>query len=225
MSDDDLLNDDEIQKLLAQAAGGGSPAASAGGAPDLSTSASDAAGDSDSQLLDSNELEALLAAGSSRAAPAPTGAMPSPPPASTFKATGGQSTSQRAEKLLDDVDAGLEAAMFDEPRGRRNVVSELEGAEPFDFAEFGDPGGPGGRGFSLGTLDDVELDLHIELGRAELLIDEVLLLREGAVVPLDKLAGDPVDILVNGRLLARGEVLVLNDNFCVRVAEIISPDF
>ena len=73
-------------------------------------------------------------------------------------------------------------------------------------------------------MQDVELDLRIELGRTELLIEEVLQLREGTVVPLDKLAGDPVDILVNGRLIARGEVLVLNDNFCVRVAELISDD-
>lgn len=49
-------------------------------------------------------------------------------------------------------------------------------------------------------------------------------LREGSVVPLDKLAGDPVDIFVNGRMVARGKVLVLNDNFCVRVAEILTPE-
>ena len=61
------------------------------------------------------------------------------------------------------------------------------------------------------------------MGRTELLIEEVLELREGSVVPLNKLAGDPVDILVNGRLVARGEVLVLNDNFCVRIAEIVAP--
>ncbi len=75
----------------------------------------------------------------------------------------------------------------------------------------------------MSALQDVELDLRIELGRTELLIEEVLQLREGSVVPLNKLAGDPVDILVNGRLVARGEVLVLNDNFCVRVAEIVAP--
>ena len=67
--------------------------------------------------------------------------------------------------------------------------------------------------------------VRIELGRTELLIDEVVKLKEGSVVPLDKLAGDPVYILVNGRLIARGEVLVLNDNFCVRIAEILTPDF
>jgi flagellar motor switch protein FliN/FliY len=71
-------------------------------------------------------------------------------------------------------------------------------------------------------LDDVQLDVQIELGRADLLIDEVLAMREGMVVPLDKLAGDPIDIVVNGRLLGRGEVLVLNDNFCVRVVEIVA---
>ncbi|HVX60109.1 MAG TPA: FliM/FliN family flagellar motor switch protein [Pirellulales bacterium] len=49
-------------------------------------------------------------------------------------------------------------------------------------------------------------------------------MRKGSVVPLDKLAGDPVDIFVNGRLIAKGEVLVLNDNFCVRVAELIAGE-
>ena len=52
-------------------------------------------------------------------------------------------------------------------------------------------------------------------------LEDVLKLTKGAVVPLDNLAGDPVDIYVNGRLIARGEVLVLNDNFCVRVGELI----
>ena len=49
-------------------------------------------------------------------------------------------------------------------------------------------------------------------------------LRKGSVVTLDKLAGDPVDLYVNGRLVARGEILVLNDNFCVRVAELLGSD-
>jgi len=70
----------------------------------------------------------------------------------------------------------------------------------------------------------VELDLRIELGRTQMYLEDVLQLRRGAVVALDKLAGDPVDVFVNGRLVARGEVLVLNDNFCVRIAELISGD-
>lgn len=75
---------------------------------------------------------------------------------------------------------------------------------------------------SLDFLDDVELDVRVELGRAEMLIEDVLKLSAGAVVELDKVAGDPVDIYVNARLVARGEVLVLNDTFCVRVNEIVS---
>jgi flagellar motor switch protein FliN/FliY len=70
----------------------------------------------------------------------------------------------------------------------------------------------------------VQLDLKIELGRTQMHLEDVLRMKQGAVVTLDKLAGDPVDIYANGRLIARGEVLVLNDNFCVRVAELISGD-
>src|ERR1700722_20450557 len=74
---------------------------------------------------------------------------------------------------------------------------------------------------SIDLLRDVELNVKIELGRSRMLVEEVLQLTEGSVVELDKLAGDPVDVFVNDRLVARGEVLVLNDNFCVRVNEIV----
>ncbi len=75
---------------------------------------------------------------------------------------------------------------------------------------------------SIDMLRDVELNVKIELGRARMLVEDVLKLSEGSVVELDKLAGDPVDVFVNERLVARGEVLVLNDNFCVRVNEIVA---
>lgn len=75
---------------------------------------------------------------------------------------------------------------------------------------------------SIDLLRDVELNVKIELGRSHMLVEDVLRLSEGSVVELDKLAGDPVDVFVNDRLVARGEVLVLNDNFCVRVNEIIA---
>ncbi len=75
---------------------------------------------------------------------------------------------------------------------------------------------------SIQLLKDVGLHVKIELGRSRMLVEDVLRLGEGSVVELDKLAGDPVDVFVNERLVARGEVLVLNDNFCVRVNEIIS---
>jgi flagellar motor switch protein FliN/FliY len=74
---------------------------------------------------------------------------------------------------------------------------------------------------AIELLSDVNLDVKIELGRTRMLVEDVLKLGEGAVVELDKLAGDPVDIFVNNRHVARGEVLVLNDSFCVRVSEIL----
>lgn len=94
---------------------------------------------------------------------------------------------------------------------------------PFDLHELaGSP--PSQDKASLNLLRDVELDLRIELGRSRMAIEDLIKLRKGSVVPLDKLAGDPVDVFVNGRLVARGEVLVFNDNFCVRVAELVTGD-
>lgn len=83
-----------------------------------------------------------------------------------------------------------------------------------------DAEGSGGSGIEL--LGDVDLQVMIELGRTEMLVEDVLRLGGGSVVELDKLAGDPVDVYVNNRLVARGEVLVLNDNFCIRISEIVA---
>lgn len=74
----------------------------------------------------------------------------------------------------------------------------------------------------IDLLRDVDLNVKIELGRTKMLVEDVLRLAEGSVVELDKLAGDPVDVYVNDQLVARGEVLVLNDNFCVRINEIVT---
>lgn len=76
----------------------------------------------------------------------------------------------------------------------------------------------------IDLLRDVELNVKIELGRSRMLVDDVLRLGEGSVVELDKLAGDPVDVYVNDRLVAHGEVLVLNDNFCVRINDIVRQE-
>ena len=70
---------------------------------------------------------------------------------------------------------------------------------------------------------DVELTVRIELGRTRMRLEEVLRLGPGALVELDRLAGDPVDVFVNDRLVARGEVVVLNEKFAVRLTEVVSP--
>jgi flagellar motor switch protein FliN/FliY len=77
---------------------------------------------------------------------------------------------------------------------------------------------------AIDLLSDVTLNVKIELGRTRMLVEDVLKLGDGTVIELDKLAGDPVDVFVNDRPVARGEVLVLNDNFCVRINEILQPN-
>ncbi len=69
-----------------------------------------------------------------------------------------------------------------------------------------------------------DLEVKIELGRTQMYADELRKLRSGAVVALDKRAGDTVDVLAGGRLIARGEVIVLDDKLCVRIAEVIGSD-
>jgi len=76
---------------------------------------------------------------------------------------------------------------------------------------------------NINFLMDISLDLSIELGRAILDVKDILSLRKGSVVELNKLAGDPVDIYVNNKFIARGEVVVIDDNFGVRVTDILSP--
>ncbi|MBI4688387.1 MAG: flagellar motor switch protein FliN [Nitrospirae bacterium] len=72
-------------------------------------------------------------------------------------------------------------------------------------------------------LLDIPLVITVELGRTKMLIKELLQLSQGSVVELDKLAGEPMDILVNSRLVARGEVVVVNEKFGIRLTDIISP--
>lgn len=141
---------------------------------------------------------------------------------------------------LAELEALLKQASFDEPAGAQPQSQEdlaarlmadaaaaasgrplpLPSTMPFDLPAF-QQAISDSQASSIDLLRDVELNVKIELGRSRMLVEDVLKLSEGAVVELDKLAGDPVDVFVNDRLVARGEVLVLNDNFCVRVNEIV----
>jgi flagellar motor switch protein FliN/FliY len=76
---------------------------------------------------------------------------------------------------------------------------------------------------NIGLIMDVYMEMTVELGRTRKLIREILNMGEGTIIELDKLAGEPVDILVNHKLIAKGEVVVIDENFGVRVTEIVSP--
>ena len=76
---------------------------------------------------------------------------------------------------------------------------------------------------NIGLLMDVTMNMTVELGRATMTIRDILGLGEGSIIELQKLAGEPVDLLVNGKLIAKGEVVVIDENFGVRVTDIINP--
>lgn len=76
---------------------------------------------------------------------------------------------------------------------------------------------------NIGLIMDVNMEMTVELGRTKKQIKEILGMGEGTIIELDKLAGEPVDILVNHKPIAKGEVVVIDENFGVRVTEILSP--
>jgi len=125
--------------------------------------------------------------------------------------------------MTDDEAAALAAAMSAIKHVNDGTASSDSGSDEgtvFESPELGDGGASGDRS-ELDLLSDVQMNVRIELGRTRMFVEDVLRLGDGAVVELDKLAGDPVDVYVNDRKVARGEVLVLNDNFCVRISEIL----
>jgi flagellar motor switch protein FliN/FliY len=151
------------------------------------------------------------------AAPAPMSAATatmSPPPMQRAAASTG--VGDDIQFLLAQAEQAI--ASVDQP-----IDSAIEKLQAFEFKDLtGSP--PSGEKATLELLKNVDLNLRIELGRTQMFLEDVLKLKRGSVVTLDKLAGDPVDVYVNGRMVARGEVLVLNDNFCVRVTELLAGD-
>ena len=125
---------------------------------------------------------------------------------------------------FDAAAAAMAEAIAEEKAAAAAAASAAPPVEttPFELPDFGSElaDAEGGQGIEL--LRDVNLRVTVELGRTRMAVEDVLKLGDGSIVELDKLAGDPVDVMVNGRLVARGEVLVLNDTFSVRISEIVS---
>jgi len=95
---------------------------------------------------------------------------------------------------------------------------------PAEFPPLNPKKGAFSQETNIEMLFDVPLQISAELGRTSLPIKEILQLAPGSVVELDKLAGEPVDLLVNGKLIAKGEVVVTDENFGVRIIEIIGQE-
>ena len=129
------------------------------------------------------------------------------------KETGGAPPGHEGEIGWDDVKDELEKS--------RQAAPRAEVSDP-DFNELQKTGG-GKSSFDLDFILDIPLTLTVELGRCRMLINELLQLGQGSVVELQKIAGEPMDVYVNQRLIARGEVVVINEKFGVRLTDIISP--
>lgn len=101
--------------------------------------------------------------------------------------------------------------------------AKVQKVEYVSFQEPRTVSGASGNAGNIDMLYDIPLEITVELGRTEMQIRKILELGPGAVIQLDKLAGEPVDILANHKLIAKGEVVVIEENFGVRITDIISP--
>jgi len=232
MSDSSALDQSEIERLLSGMGGGTAPPTSdAPVAP---------AGD-DSGILSQDELNALFGGASAPPPPPPPplppqAASPPPPPAATggwdAPVSGGSWNAPAVsfDSMGEEDEEGIPRGDLDYLAKKAEDSLRSIAATPmslptevieFQFPEFGGTV-PSLEHATLDQISEVDLDVKVELGRTYMYIEDVLKLRRGSVVPLDKMAGETVDIYINGRLLARGEVLVMNENFCVRVAELLA---
>ncbi len=253
MADDNVLDQNEIERLLSGIGGGDSPPpeppapAAASPEPDdggllgqaeldalfassgkaVSGPNAPAAGSSAGPLHQS-DIESLFQGTAASAPPSPVqGVSPAAPPPKAPSAPHPMPFAVHADSPDED---GIQQGDLDYLLKRAgDAINSLASVKmdlpaeviEFQFPEFGGSV-PNTEHATLDQISEVELDVKIELGRTNMYLEDILKLRKGAVVPLDKMAGDAVDVYVNGRLLARGEVLVMNENFCVRVAELLA---
>ena len=125
--------------------------------------------------------------------------------------------------MSEEDRAAAEWAAGAEPQ--REVASEVapDSMAPATFANFTPTGTGGGAGNDINMILDIPVQLTVELGRTKIPIKHILQLAQGSVVELDALAGEPMDVLVNGYLIAQGEVVVVNDKFGIRLTDIVTP--
>ena len=205
----DSLDQNEIERLLSGIGGGDTP-------PPPKPPAEEGG------ILSQDELNALFGGGGLAT---PSAAKPETPPTATaweVPTVAVEATEDDEEEIprgdLDYLAKKADESLRSIATSPMNLPAEVI---EFQFPEFGGTV-PSTEHATLDLISEVDLDVKVELGRTYMYIEDVLRLRRGSVVPLDKMAGETVDIFINGRLLARGEVLVMNENFCVRVAELLA---
>lgn len=135
----------------------------------------------------------------------------------------GQASSGQAS--IDDIIASVQGAQFDLTSPGPAASEPVSETRPASFPSFDagsavSAGVPDSRALSL--LMDIPVQLSVVLGRTQKTIGDILALEAGSIVELDKLAGEPVDVLANGKLILKGEVVVIDESFGIRVTELVS---
>ena len=234
---DNVLDQSEIERLLSGMGAGAAPTPSPAEPPPPPPAPPAA----DNGILSQDELNALFN-GAPTPSPPPKAAPPPPPPppkapppppqaaVPPIAPSGWDAPPVAFDTVVEDEEEGISRGDLEYIAKRADESLRSIGTMPmslpsevieFQFPEFGGTV-PSTEHATLDQISEVDLDVKVELGRTYMYIEDVLRLRRGSVVPLDKMAGETVDIFINGRLLAKGEVLVMNENFCVRVAELLA---
>ncbi len=112
------------------------------------------------------------------------------------------------EMLQNDLESAMDATF---------------GEDMAQFPTFEQGGAKKGTKRDLNFILDIPLEISVELGRTSMLVNDLLQLGQGSVIELSKLAGEPLEVFINGKLIARGEAVVINEKFGVRITDIISP--
>lgn len=128
----------------------------------------------------------------------------------------------------DAMAAEWEAALAQQSSASGGGVNEVlaeaaPNVAPATFTNFSASSAAGAPGNDINMILDIPVQLTVELGRTRIPIKHILQLAQGSVVELDALAGEPMDVLVNGFLIAQGEVVVVNDKFGIRLTDIVTP--
>ena len=123
----------------------------------------------------------------------------------------------------EDAMAAEWAAALAQSKPEAAVQVQTEQVAPVSFQNFPSSGGAMAAGNDINMILDIPVQLTVELGRTRIPIKHILQLAQGSVVELETLAGEPMDVLVNGYLIAQGEVVVVNDKFGIRLTDIVTP--
>lgn len=115
----------------------------------------------------------------------------------------------------DDIDALLAGGASDKPAAERVQLNEFDSGARGGGQNHGSP--------DLDVILDIPVRISMEVGNTQITIRNLLQLNQGSVIELDRLAGEPLDVLVNGTLIAHGEVVVVNERFGIRMTDVISP--